>query len=225
MIKNFKNRDKSTDSWQVLRMQGELIKGFDELYDVGASITVFGSAQMKSDDPYYSIAEEFGELASAIGFNVITGGGPGIMEAANKGAQKFPPKSIGVGIDIPSEQGLNKYVDLGVECRYFFVRKVLVIKYSQAFVVFPGGIGTLDELFETLTLASTHHIPRFPIILIGSDFWEDLLQWIEKQVIENGYLTEEKYNELFRVCDTAKEAMDKIMDFHHKYRPDSVVNF
>jgi uncharacterized protein (TIGR00730 family) len=225
MIRNFKERDKSSDSWQVLRMQGEIVKGFDVLYNLGPSIGVFGSAQMKSEDPYYKLAIEFGKLASDIGFNVITGGGPGAMEACNIGAKQGTSKSVGVGIELPHEQGMNGYLDVGVECRYFFVRKVLVIKYAQAFVIFPGGIGTLDELFETLTLASTEKIPNFPIILMGTKYWNGLLSWIEDTVIKHGYLKEADYQEIFRVCDTAEDAMKKIMDFHDKYRPDSVVNF
>lgn len=228
MKKKFKNRDKATDSWQVLRMQGEIAKGFDILYDLGPSVGVFGSARMKEDNPWYTEAFKFGKLMSATGFNVITGGGPGVMEAVNKGVkQNTHPncgKSIGIGIELPFEQGMNEYLDTEMECRYFFIRKVLIIKYAQAFVAFPGGIGTLDEIFETITLAQTGQVPKYPIILMGTKHWNGLLEWIKFDLISNN-LFSAKDMDLFRVVDTAEEAVSKILEFHSKYRPDNIVNF
>jgi hypothetical protein len=162
-----KMNKKSEDAWQILRIQGEFTKGFDTLNELYKCISVFGSARTTKNNKWYKEARKFGGLIAKEGFGVITGGGPGIMEAANQGAKEVGGKSIGVGIELPFEAGMNQYVDLGIECRYFFTRKVLFAKYAQAFVVFPGGMGTMDELFEVMTLAQTGHAPEFPIILVG----------------------------------------------------------
>ena len=164
------------DSWQVLRMQSDLVKGFETLFELGPTVTVFGSARTKPGNPWYDEARVFGKLMADEGFNILTGGGPGIMEAVNNGAKESNvAKSVGVGIELPFESGMNSSVEQGIECRYFFTRKVLMLKYSQAFVAFPGGVGTLDELFETITLAQTGHSPKFPIILMGADHWGGLV--------------------------------------------------
>lgn len=213
------------DSWQVLRMQSDLVKGFETLFELGPTVAVFGSARTLPDDNWYQEAYKFGELIANEGFNVITGGGPGIMEAANGGASKSnEAKSIGVGIELPFEAGMNESVEQGIECRYFFTRKVLMLKYSQAFVVFPGGVGTLDELFETITLAQTGHAPKFPIILMGSYHWRGLIKWVKEVILENGLMSEGDLD-LFRICDTAEEAVEKIKEFNDNYRQNLETNF
>ena len=171
-------RNKSEDAWQIMRIQGEFTKGFDTFNELGSCVSVFGSARTKDTSEYYKEAEKLGKLLVDANFGVITGGGPGIMEAANKGAHNAGGKSIGVGIELPFEASMNKYVDLGVENRYFFTRKVMFLKYSQAFVIFPGGVGTLDELFEVLTLIQTKKIDRVPVVLLGTSYWNGLREWI-----------------------------------------------
>lgn len=209
---------KATDAWQILRIQGEFTKGFDTFNELDIPcISVFGSARTKVGTKWYEEAKQFGKLIACEGFGVITGGGPGIMKAANHGAKEVSGKSIGVGIELPFESGMNPYVDLGLECRYFFTRKVMFLKYSQGFVAFPGGLGTLDELFEALTLAQTGHTPKFPIILVGSDYWSGLIDWMRNTLLKEGKINETDFD-LFRVVDTAVEARDKIMEFHNKYR-------
>jgi len=177
---------KSEDAWQILRIQGEFTKGFDTLNELYKCISVFGSARTPKSNKWYKEARKFGGLIAGEGFGVITGGGPGIMEAANQGAKEVGGKSIGVGIELPFEAGMNPYVDLGIECRYFFTRKVLFAKYAQAFVVFPGGMGTMDELFEVMTLAQTGHAPEFPIILVGKKYWGGLVDWLQETVAATG---------------------------------------
>jgi hypothetical protein len=167
-----------TDPWRVLRIQSEFVEGFDALAELGPAISVFGSARSASDTPEYGHAVEVGKRLADAGYAVITGGGPGIMEGANKGACLAGGTSVGLGIELPFEQGLNKYVDLGVNFRYFFARKTMFVKYSQGFVVFPGGFGTLDELFESLTLVQTGKVTTFPIILVGTAYWEPLRNWL-----------------------------------------------
>jgi uncharacterized protein (TIGR00730 family) len=167
-----------TDPWRVMRIQSEFIEGFGSLAELGAAISVFGSARIAPDDPLYETAVRLGAALVGEGYGVITGGGPGIMEAANKGASEAGGASVGLGIELPFEQGLNRYVDLGINFRYFFVRKTMFVKYAQGFVVFPGGFGTLDELFEALTLVQTGKVTRFPIVLMGSEYWRGLLAWL-----------------------------------------------
>src|ERR687884_842373 len=172
-----------SDTWRVLRIMGEFVNGFDTLAEVGAAVTIFGSARIKLDDPMYDNATELARMLAEQGFAIITGGGPGIMEAANKGAKEGGGLSIGCNIELPFEQGANPYVDRLVNFRYFFVRKTMFIKYSVAFIIFPGGFGTLDELFEALTLIQTGKIYRFPVILFGRHYWAGLLRWLQTRVL------------------------------------------
>ena len=162
---------KEVDAWQILRIQGEFTKGFDTFNELGPCVSVFGSARTKEGTQWYDEAEKFGRLMTESNIGVITGGGPGIMEAANKGAYDSDGQSVGVGIELPFEASMNPYINVGVENRYFFTRKVMFLKYSQGFVVFPGGMGTLDELFEALTLSQTGHAPKYPIVLVGKKYW------------------------------------------------------
>jgi len=175
-----------TDPWRVMRIQAEFVEGFGALAGLPRAVTVFGSARTKPDNPEYAKAMEIGAALANEGFAVITGGGPGIMEAANKGAKEAGGLSVGLGIELPFEQGINQYVDLGINFRYFFARKTMFVKYSQAFVCLPGGFGTLDELFEALTLVQTKKVTKFPVVLFGSDYWGGLVEWIEKSVAGHG---------------------------------------
>ena len=210
------NNRKSEDAWQILRIQGEFTKGFDTFNELGPCVSVFGSARTLSTNPMYKEAEKIGKLLVEAGFGVITGGGPGIMEAANKGAHEAGGKSIGVGIELPFEASMNDYVDLGVENRYFFTRKVMFLKYSQAFVICPGGVGTLDELFEAITLAQCGHNVNYPIVLVGKKYWEGLVDWMQNTLWENGAICKKDFD-LFRVVDTAEEAVSKITEYHNKF--------
>lgn len=208
---------KEKDTWQILRIQAEFTKGFDTFSEIPPCISVFGSARLKEGSKWYNEAQKFGELMTTHDFGIITGGGPGIMEAANRGSKESGGKSIGVGIELPFESGMNPYVDKGVENRYFFTRKVMFLKYSKGFVVFPGGLGTLDELFETLTLAQTGHNVKYPIVLVGKEFWGGLIDWIKNTQLTNGLLSE-KDLDLFRLVDTAEEAVEKIVSYHDTHR-------
>jgi uncharacterized protein (TIGR00730 family) len=174
------------DPWRVLRILSEFVEGFDALNEVGPAVTVFGSARSKPKDPYYKAGMALGAALARRGFAVITGGGPGIMEAVNRGCHEAGGLSVGCNIELPHEQSLNKYVDLGVEFRYFFVRKNMFVKYARGFVIFPGGLGTLDELFESLTLAQTGKIEHFPIVLFGKAYWSGLIDWLKKVVLAAG---------------------------------------
>lgn len=217
-------RNKAEDAWQIMRIQGEFTKGFDTFNELGPCVSVFGSARTKADNPYYLEAEKTGQLLVQAGFGVITGGGPGIMEAANKGAHDAGGKSVGVGIELPFEASMNPYVDLGVENRYFFTRKVMFLKYSQAFIVFPGGVGTLDELFEAITLAQCGHNIKYPIVLVGTKYWKGLIDWMQDTLWTNGAIKQSDFD-LFRVVDTAEEAVAKISEYHQKYQEDNEINF
>jgi uncharacterized protein (TIGR00730 family) len=194
-----------SDSWRVLRIQSEFVEGFDALAAVGPAVSVFGSARTKATHPNYKLAREVGRLLAVQGYAVITGGGPGIMEAANRGCQDGGGLSVGCNIELPMEQGLNPYCDLGVEFRYFFVRKVMFVKYADAFVIFPGGYGTLDELFEALTLIQTKKIHNFPVILMGGDYWTPLLDWIRETLVKHATINKEDID-LLRVTDDPAEA-------------------
>jgi len=207
---------KERDAWQILRIQAEFTKGFDTFSEIPPCISVFGSARLKEGTKWYKEAEKFGELMTTHDFGVMTGGGPGIMEASNKGAKESGGKSVGVGIELPFEAGMNPYVDKGVEHRYFFTRKVMFLKYSKGFVVFPGGLGTLDELFEALTLAQTGHNIQYPIVLVGKEFWGGLIEWIKNTQLTNGLISE-KDLDLFRLVDTAEEAVNKIVEYHSNH--------
>jgi len=217
---------KSKNSWQVFRIMAEFVEGFDVLTEIGPAVTVFGSARTAKDDPYYQIAYELGRLLAREGLSVITGGGPGIMEATNKGAKELGGASAGVGIELPFESSNNAYLDpdKNISFRYFFVRKLMFLKYSQAFVAFPGGLGTLDELFEALTLSQTGKTPKFPILLVGRTYWSGLVDWLTTRVLAEGNIKEDDL-ELFRVVDTAAEVMDAITGFFAKFRQEMVPNF
>jgi uncharacterized protein (TIGR00730 family) len=214
----WKYNQKAEDSWQVLRIQSEFIKGFDELSELTPCISVFGSARTKNDDPYYKEAVKLSELIVKNGYGVITGGGPGIMEAANVGAYDKGGKSVGLQIELPFESSANEYIDKLVTCRYFFTRKVFFLKYSQAFVAFPGGFGTLDELFETITLIQTGHLRPLPIVLVGKDYWKGMVKWIKKTMLVDGKVSKEDLN-LFKVVDTAEEAMQYILSKEEENKP------
>jgi uncharacterized protein (TIGR00730 family) len=214
----WKYNQKAEDAWQVLRMQSEFIKGFDELSELTPCISVFGSARTDKDDKYYKEAVKLSELIVKNGYGVITGGGPGIMEAANLGAYGNDGKSVGLQIELPFEASANKYIDKLVTCRYFFTRKVFFLKYSQAFVGFPGGFGTLDELFETLTLIQTGHLRVLPIVLVGKDYWKGMIKWIKKTMLEDGKISKEDLD-LFKVVDTAEEAMEYILSKLEENKP------
>ena len=179
-----------TDPWRVLRIQAEFVEGFGSLAEVGPAIAVFGSARTGPEDPMYDVAERLGQDLTDAGFAVITGGGPGVMEAANKGASGSGGVSVGLGIELPFETGLNPYVDLGVNFRYFFARKTMFVKYSQGFVVLPGGFGTFDELFEALTLVQTGKVTSFPIVLMGTGYWSGLLDWLRGSVLGGGKISD-----------------------------------
>jgi uncharacterized protein (TIGR00730 family) len=170
-----------TDTWRTLRIMGEFVEGFDALAEIGPAVSIFGSARVGRRNRYYGAARRLAAALSKEGFAIITGGGPGIMEAANRGAQEAGGLSIGCNIELPFEQGLNEYVDLGMEFRYFFVRKVMFVKYASGFVIFPGGFGTLDELFEALTLIQTGKVEHFPVVLYGTDYWEGMMEWIREK--------------------------------------------
>ena len=198
-----------SDAWRALRIMGEFVEGFDALARLGPAVSIFGSARTTPDDPSYQQARELAQRLSQQGLTVITGGGPGIMEAANRGAQEGDGISVGLGIDLPHEQGLNPYVSLPTYFRYFFVRKTMFVKYAQAFVIFPGGFGTLDELFESLTLVQTGKIDHFPIILVGRDYWQGLIDWLEKTVVVGGNVDAADLH-LFSVCDDIEEVVEII---------------
>lgn len=219
------NDIKSHDSWEIFKVMGEFVEGFERLSKIGPCVSIFGSARTHPDNNYYKIAEELAYQLTQNKFGVITGGGPGIMEAANKGAHNAGGKSIGVGIELPFEASMNEYVDLGVENRYFFTRKVMFLKYSQGFVIFPGGVGTLDELFEAITLAQCGHNVKYPIVLVGKKYWSGLIDWMQDTLWTNGAISQEDFD-LFRVVDTAEEAVEKITDYHNKYKDNnSKTNF
>ena len=196
-----------TDPWRVLRIQAEFIEGFGALAELGPAISVFGSARTKPDSPFYAVAEEVGRKLVHAGFAVITGGGPGTMEAANKGAIEAGGTSVGLGIELPFEAGLNEYVDLGINFRYFFARKTMFVKYAQGFVVLPGGLGTFDELFEALTLVQTQKVTSFPVVLMGCDYWGGLLDWLRGTVLADGKIAESDL-EMMVVTDDVDEAVD-----------------
>ena len=193
------------DPWRVLRILSEFVEGFDALNGVGPAVTVFGSARTKPDDPYYALGRSLGAALARRGFAVITGGGPGMMEAVNRGCHEAGGLSVGCNIELPREQELNPYVDLGVEFRYFFVRKNMFVKYARGFVIFPGGLGTLDELFESLTLAQTGKIEHFPIVLFGTEYWGGLLKWMRDVVLARGAMSPEDFD-LVSLTDDPEEA-------------------
>ncbi len=207
-----------TDPWRVLRIQSEFVDGFGAMAELGPAVSVFGSARTTRDDPAYAIAEDVGRRLAGAGFAVITGGGPGVMEAANKGAAEAGGHSVGLGIELPFETGLNEYVDLGVDFRYFFVRKTMFVKYAQGFVVLPGGFGTLDELFESLTLVQTEKVTSFPIVLIGRDYWCGLIDWLRDTALAQGTISESDLA-LITVTDDVAEATAVMVEANQVDRP------
>jgi uncharacterized protein (TIGR00730 family) len=202
-----------TDPWRVMRIQAEFVEGFGLLAELGIAVSVFGSARSQRETPEYKLAEEIAGGLVRAGYAVITGGGPGIMEAANKGAAEAGGVSVGLGIELPMESGLNDYVNVGVEFRYFFVRKTIFVKYSQAFVVLPGGFGTMDELFEALTLVATGKITMFPIVLAGSEYWAPLLDWLKNTMLDRGYIGASELA-LLRIVDDPEEVVQIIKEAH-----------
>ena len=195
-----------TDPWRVLRIQTEFVEGFGLLAEMPRAVSVFGSARTKSDSPDYAMAQKLAGALADAGWAVITGGGPGIMEAANRGASEAGGLSVGLGIELPFEQSLNEWVDLGLEFRYFFARKTMFVKYAQAFVILPGGFGTMDELFEALTLVQTNKVNQFPVILMDKDFWTPLIDWMRTSLVGRGLVAEADLD-LFTVTDDVDEAV------------------
>jgi uncharacterized protein (TIGR00730 family) len=200
-----------SDPWRVFRIMGEFVEGFDTLANVGRSVTIFGSARVKPDHPQYDHARVTARLLAETGFSVITGGGPGIMEAANRGAQEGGAPSIGCNIELPFEQGINAYVDVAVNFRYFFVRKTMFVKYAEAFIIFPGGFGTMDELFEALTLIQTGKVRDFPVILFGTEYWQGLLDWLRASMLAEGKISAPDLD-LLVVTDSPEEAVRVIQE-------------
>jgi len=200
---------RNADPWRVMRIQSEFVEGFDSLADLGPAISVFGSARATPDQPMYTMAYEIGQRLAAEGYAVITGGGPGAMEAANRGAFEAGGTSIGLGIELPFEQSLNPYLTLGITFRYFFARKTMFVKYAQGFVVMPGGFGTLDELFEALVLTQTGKVTRFPIVLVGRDFWTGMIDWLKDRVLAEDYITAADVDQI-PVTDDLDEVVDII---------------
>ena len=213
------NEIKTSDSWQIFKIMSEFVEGFEKMAKIGPCVSIFGSARTLSDNEYYTLAEEIAYQLTQKGYGVITGGGPGIMEAGNKGAQRGLGQSVGLNIELPFEQSANQYIDTDklIDFDYFFVRKVMFIKYAQGFVVMPGGVGTLDELFEALTLIQTQKIGKFPIVLVGSNFWIGLIDWIKKVMLEKEKNISPEDLDLFVVVDTAEDAVAHIDNFYSKY--------
>jgi len=213
------NAIKTSDSWQIFKIMSEFVEGFDTMSKIGPCVSVFGSARTKSDNKFYKQAEEIGYLLTQSGYGVISGGGPGIMEAANKGANRGGGKSVGLNIELPFEQSANPYIDNDklINFDYFFVRKVMFVKYAQGFIVLPGGVGTLDELFEAITLIQTQKIGKFPIVLVGKSYWEGLLNWIKAIMLEKEKNISAEDLDLINVVDTPKQAVAIINNFYKKY--------
>lgn len=209
---------KTHDSWQIFKIMAEFVEGFEKLAKIGPCVSIFGSAREEAGSPYYKMAEEIAFKLTREGYGIISGGGPGIMEAANKGASKGKGKSVGLNIDLPFEQGANEYIDPDklLMFDYFFVRKLMFTKYAQGFIVLPGGFGTFDELFEALTLIQTKKIAQFPIVLVGSDYWKDLLSWLEGKVLDDKKISG-KDLDLFRLVDEPTHAVEHIVRFYSKY--------
>lgn len=218
------NITSTSDSWRVFRVISELVEGFEKMTSIGPSVSIFGSARLKEQSPYYELAVETAKVISSKNFAIITGGGPGIMEAANKGAQLAHGKSCGLGIDLPFESALNNYIDLDyrLQFRYFFIRKVMFIRYAQGYVFLPGGYGTLDELFEALTLIQTKKIKAFPIYLLGSDYWKGLMGWLTDTVLKMDGITEEDMK-LIQLTDSPEEVANGIE--RHYQRDRALRNF
>ncbi|MFH1824591.1 MAG: TIGR00730 family Rossman fold protein [Candidatus Firestonebacteria bacterium] len=203
------------DNWRVFRIMAEFVEGFDELSKITPAVSIFGSARLKPKDKFYKVAEEIGRLLVKEGFTVITGGGPGLMEAANKGAYEGKGKSVGLNIEIPLEQKPNPYLTKYLSFRYFFARKVMFVKYATAFVILPGGFGTMDEFFESITLIQTKKINPFPVILVDRNYWTGLIDWLNKKMITRGYIDKEDLK-IFSLVDKPEEVVEKVVDYCRK---------
>ena len=212
---------KHADPWRVLRIQGEFVAGFDALSELPKAVTVYGSARTKEEAPEYAQGVELGAKLVGEDYAVVTGGGPGIMEAANRGAYEAGGLSVGLGIELPFEQGLNKYVDLGINFRYFFARKTMFLKYSQAFVCLPGGMGTMDELFEMLCMVQTGKVTNYPIVLIGTEYWSGLVEWMANTLVAEGYINPQDMD-LFLLTDSVDEAVEHIVAAHKEMTDERV---
>ena len=211
---------KTNDSWAIFKIMSEFVEGYERMSKIGPSVSIFGSARTKPDNKYYEIAKEIAEKLANLGYGIITGGGSGIMEAGNHGAQKGGGKSVGLNIDLPFEQNHNPYIDAehNLEFDYFFVRKVIFVKYSQAFVVMPGGFGTLDEMFEAITLIQTKKINNRPIVLVGKSYWKGLIDWIKLAMLEEEQNISDSDLDLFKMVDTADEAVKYVDDFYKSHQ-------
>jgi len=212
------NEIKTQDSWAVFKIMAEMVDGFESLAKIGPCVSIFGSARLTPRDKYYRLAEEIAYLLTKSGFGIITGGGPGIMEAANKGAHFAGGKSVGLNIELPFEQMPNQFIDPDkfLSFDYFFVRKVMFVKYSQGYIVMPGGFGTMDEFFEAITLIQTHKMVSFPLVMVGKDYYGGLIDWIKARLVEEKMISPDDLN-LFHLVDTAEEAVKCIEDFYNKY--------
>lgn len=213
------NQIKTNDSWAIFKIMSEFVEGYDRMSRIGPCISIFGSARTKPDNKYYQLAVEVAHKLTKAGYGIITGGGPGIMEAGNKGAQEGKGTSVGLNINLPFEQSHNQFIDLEhvLDFRYFFVRKVMFVKYAQGFVILPGGMGTIDELFEALTLIQTKKIKKMPVVLIGKDYWDGLIDWIQSTMLEKESNISPDDMNLMKVVDTADEAVKYIEDFYKSH--------
>jgi len=209
----------TTDSWRVFKILSEIVEGFEKLARIGPCVSIFGSARTTPDNKFYKLAEDIAYKLTQNGYGVITGGGPGIMEAANKGATRGNGKSVGINIDLPFEQQPNTYIDADklITFDYFFVRKLMFMKYAQGFIVLPGGFGTFDELFEAITLIQTKKIGKFPIILVGKKYWSGLIEWIKMEMLNEQQTVSSEDMNLFTVVDTSDEAVENIVKFYSRY--------
>lgn len=209
---------KTHDSWSVFKIMSEIVDGYEKLSKIGPCVTIFGSARVSPNSKYYKLAEETAYLLTKKGFGIISGGGPGIMEAANKGAHFAGGKSVGLNIELPHEQSSNPFIDPDklLTFDYFFVRKLMFMKYSQGYIVLPGGFGTLDEFFEAVTLIQTHKLVRFPIVMVGKEYWRGLIEWIQDTLLENGAI-ESKDLDIFSLVDDPAEAVKVVEEYYNKY--------
>jgi len=205
------------DSWRMFRIIGEFVEGFDHLSGIEPAVTFYGGARLKKENPLYRQIEQIAGTLGKMGFTIITGGGPGVMEAANKGALNAGATSVGLNIELPEEQNINPYTNKAVTFDHFFVRKVMLVKYATAFVIFPGGLGTMDELSEALTLMQTHKIKPFPVILYDSDYWKGFLDWLRDTVLAKGFISYDDFN-LLRVCDHPDEVADAVQQWYNKQK-------
>ena len=213
------NETKTNDSWSIFKIMGEFVEGYEKLSAIGPCISIFGSARTNSNNKYYKLTEDISKAIVERGYGIISGGGPGIMEAANKGASSVKGKSVGLCINLPFEDTNNKYIDNDKQLNfdYFFVRKVMFVKYAQGFIVMPGGFGTLDELFEAITLIQTYKAEKFPIILVGSEFWSGLIDWMKKTLLTENKNISENDLDLFQIADTKEEVIQILEKFHNNY--------